>query len=213
MTERILRLKAVLDRTGLSRSALYRKIAEGSFPRQLKLSALQFRLARIRRRPVGCRSCGLLGGAARLADSELRVRALRIATAAKPGRGLTIMSRTNVVEVFSPLAPTGRAPSPGLFRSLLRPFVADYAPSLSVRTSRRNATKACNAGGGRPASVIDPQSAQRRGPVRQDPMESPRGEVACHIVLDKARDASFESGAARANLASSTSRSGVRPAR
>nr|WP_192646404.1 AlpA family phage regulatory protein [Sphingopyxis sp. OAS728] len=38
MAERILRLKAVLDRTGLSRSALYRKIAEGSFPRQLKLS-------------------------------------------------------------------------------------------------------------------------------------------------------------------------------
>lgn len=38
MTERILRLKTVLDRTGLSRSALYRKIAEGSFPRQMKLS-------------------------------------------------------------------------------------------------------------------------------------------------------------------------------
>jgi len=38
MTERILRLATVLDRTGLSRSALYRKIAEGSFPRQMKLS-------------------------------------------------------------------------------------------------------------------------------------------------------------------------------
>ncbi len=38
MAERILRLATVLDRTGLSRSALYRKIAEGSFPRQMKLS-------------------------------------------------------------------------------------------------------------------------------------------------------------------------------
>ena len=35
MTEpdRILRLNAVLDLTGLSRSTLYRKLAEGSFPR------------------------------------------------------------------------------------------------------------------------------------------------------------------------------------
>ncbi len=38
MSDRILRLKAVLDKTGLSRSSLYRKIAEGSFPRQLKIS-------------------------------------------------------------------------------------------------------------------------------------------------------------------------------
>jgi prophage regulatory protein len=38
MPERILRLKVVLDRTGLSRSTLYRKMAEGSFPRQLKIS-------------------------------------------------------------------------------------------------------------------------------------------------------------------------------
>ena len=36
--DRILRLKAVLDRTGLSRATLYRKIDNGSFPRQLKLS-------------------------------------------------------------------------------------------------------------------------------------------------------------------------------
>lgn len=37
-TERILRLKTVLDRTGLSRSTIYRKIAEGTFPSQVKIS-------------------------------------------------------------------------------------------------------------------------------------------------------------------------------
>ena len=37
-TERIIRLKTVLDRTGLSRSTIYRKIAEGTFPAQLKIS-------------------------------------------------------------------------------------------------------------------------------------------------------------------------------
>jgi prophage regulatory protein len=37
MHDRILRLKTVLERTGLSRSSLYRKVAEGSFPRQLKI--------------------------------------------------------------------------------------------------------------------------------------------------------------------------------
>ena len=36
--DRIVRLKTVLARTGLSRSTLYRKIAEGTFPTQLKLS-------------------------------------------------------------------------------------------------------------------------------------------------------------------------------
>lgn len=36
--ERIIRLRTVLDRTGLSRSTLYRKIAEGSFPRQVPIS-------------------------------------------------------------------------------------------------------------------------------------------------------------------------------
>lgn len=36
--DRILRINTVLDRTGLSRSTLYRKIENGSFPRQLKLS-------------------------------------------------------------------------------------------------------------------------------------------------------------------------------
>lgn len=37
-TERIIRLKTVLQRTGLSRSTLYRKIADGTFPRQLPIS-------------------------------------------------------------------------------------------------------------------------------------------------------------------------------
>ena len=37
-SERILRLKTVLDRTGLSRSTLYRKIADGTFPSQIKIS-------------------------------------------------------------------------------------------------------------------------------------------------------------------------------
>jgi len=36
--EKIIRLKTVLDRTGLSRSTLYRKIVEGTFPQQLKIS-------------------------------------------------------------------------------------------------------------------------------------------------------------------------------
>jgi prophage regulatory protein len=36
--DRIIRLKTVLDRTGLSRSTLYRKITEGTFPSQLKIS-------------------------------------------------------------------------------------------------------------------------------------------------------------------------------
>jgi prophage regulatory protein len=35
--DRVVRIKTVLDRTGLSRSTLYRKIQDGSFPRQAKL--------------------------------------------------------------------------------------------------------------------------------------------------------------------------------
>lgn len=38
-SERILRITEVLDRTGLTRSTLYRQIAAGTFPRQVKLSA------------------------------------------------------------------------------------------------------------------------------------------------------------------------------
>ena len=38
-SDRILRLTAVLDRTGLSRSTLYRKMAEGTFPPQIRIAA------------------------------------------------------------------------------------------------------------------------------------------------------------------------------
>jgi len=36
--DRIIRLKTVLARTGLCRSTIYRKIAEGTFPAQLRIS-------------------------------------------------------------------------------------------------------------------------------------------------------------------------------
>jgi prophage regulatory protein len=36
--DRIIRLKTVLARTGLSRSTIYRKIAERTFPAQIKIS-------------------------------------------------------------------------------------------------------------------------------------------------------------------------------
>jgi prophage regulatory protein len=36
--DRIIRLKTVLSRTGLSRSTIYRKITEGTFPSQLSIS-------------------------------------------------------------------------------------------------------------------------------------------------------------------------------
>lgn len=36
-SERIIRLKTVLYRSGLSRSTVYRKIKEGTFPPQIKL--------------------------------------------------------------------------------------------------------------------------------------------------------------------------------
>lgn len=37
-TDRIIRLRTVLDRTGLSRSTVYRKIADGTFPSQVRIS-------------------------------------------------------------------------------------------------------------------------------------------------------------------------------
>ena len=37
-SDRIIRMKTVLARTGLSRSTIYRKIAEGTFPAQIKIS-------------------------------------------------------------------------------------------------------------------------------------------------------------------------------
>ncbi|MGH6616716.1 helix-turn-helix transcriptional regulator [Sphingomonas sp.] len=36
--DRIIRLRTVLDRTGLSRTTLYRKMGEGTFPKNLKIS-------------------------------------------------------------------------------------------------------------------------------------------------------------------------------
>lgn len=36
--DRIIRLQTVLGRTGLSRSTLYRKVAEGTFPAQVRIS-------------------------------------------------------------------------------------------------------------------------------------------------------------------------------
>ena len=39
MANMILRLPAVKDRTGLSRSTLYSKVAEGTFPRPISLGA------------------------------------------------------------------------------------------------------------------------------------------------------------------------------
>ncbi|MEG3124891.1 helix-turn-helix transcriptional regulator [Sphingomonas sp. GB1N7] len=36
--DRILRLKAVLQRTGLSRSTMYRKIQNGTFPKNVQIS-------------------------------------------------------------------------------------------------------------------------------------------------------------------------------
>lgn len=36
--DRILRLNTVLDRTGLSRSTLYRKVEDGTFPKQVRIA-------------------------------------------------------------------------------------------------------------------------------------------------------------------------------
>ena len=36
--DRIIRIKSVLQLTGLSRSTLYRKVAAGSFPKQIKIA-------------------------------------------------------------------------------------------------------------------------------------------------------------------------------
>jgi prophage regulatory protein len=36
--DRILRLKTVLERTGLSRSTMYRKMQNGSFPKNVRIS-------------------------------------------------------------------------------------------------------------------------------------------------------------------------------
>lgn len=38
-SDRILRLKTVLERTGLSRSTMYRKMQSGTFPKNIQISA------------------------------------------------------------------------------------------------------------------------------------------------------------------------------
>ena len=63
--DRIVRLKTVLARTGLSRSTLYRKINEGTFPRQVPISVhgAGWRESAINRwiaDPVGFRSEAIL---------------------------------------------------------------------------------------------------------------------------------------------------------
>lgn len=46
--DRILRIKTVLERTGLSRSTMYRKMQNGTFPRNVQISTPLRRLARVR---------------------------------------------------------------------------------------------------------------------------------------------------------------------
>ena len=72
--DRIIRLKTVLARTGLSRSTIYRKIAEGTFPVSSKSAptgALE-----IRHQPLDRRS--------RIMASETRVRRVQVRAVACP---------------------------------------------------------------------------------------------------------------------------------
>ena len=64
--DRIIRLKTVLSRTGLSRSTIYRKIAEGTFPPQIKISTTGSGWHEVRHQPLDRRS--------RLMASETRAR-------------------------------------------------------------------------------------------------------------------------------------------
>jgi prophage regulatory protein len=68
--DRILRIRTVLQRTGLSRSTLYRKINDGSFPRQVRISinGAGWRESAIRRwmaDPVAYRAADQADGAER----------------------------------------------------------------------------------------------------------------------------------------------------
>jgi prophage regulatory protein len=61
--DRIIRLKTVLGRTGLSRSTIYRKIAEGTFPPRIKISVngagwRESDISQWVADPVACRSKG-----------------------------------------------------------------------------------------------------------------------------------------------------------
>ena len=70
--DRIIRLKTVLSRTGLSRSTIYRKIAEGTFPAQIKISVNGSGWREVRYQPLGRRS--------RRMASETRVRCHAVTT-------------------------------------------------------------------------------------------------------------------------------------
>ena len=65
-SDSIIRLKTVLPRTGVSRSTIYRKIAEGTFPAQLKISTNGTGWHETRHQPLDRRS--------RLMASETSVR-------------------------------------------------------------------------------------------------------------------------------------------
>ena len=54
--DRIVRMKTILARTGLSRSTIYRKIAEGTFPASVQDQRQRRRMAGIRHRPLDRRS-------------------------------------------------------------------------------------------------------------------------------------------------------------
>lgn len=53
--DRIIRLRIVLVRTGLSRFTVYRKIDQGTFPAQIKIS-IHARMAGVRHQPMDRRS-------------------------------------------------------------------------------------------------------------------------------------------------------------
>jgi prophage regulatory protein len=65
--DRILRLNVVLDRTGLSRSTLYRKMQAGTFPRNVQISTRcagwrESAVAEWLRNPMFCEACAQDGG-------------------------------------------------------------------------------------------------------------------------------------------------------
>ncbi len=76
--DRILRLKTVLSRTGLSRSTLYRKMQDGSFPRNVRIST----------RCAGWRESAVETGCA--IPCSIRLRIIR-RTEIKTGSFLTIV--------------------------------------------------------------------------------------------------------------------------
>lgn len=67
-TDRILRLKAVLDLTGLTRTTLYRRMQEGTFPKNVQISprCVGWRESSIREWSQNPMSYSANGGARRL---------------------------------------------------------------------------------------------------------------------------------------------------